>query len=859
MRFLFALTILFALAFSVIAIPFTSAPPEIRHFAENPEEAERLAPLEPTYEGGFDVLHYDLAISFQYPTDLLSGRSGIIVEATSSAESIYNFHIGSNLSADSVSVNSEPVAFSVHSDSIAVSLISPSTISDTLRIDIYYHNLTGAGYQSDANRYGEIIGYSHSQPNDARLWWPCHDVPYDKATLRFSITVPGTLDVLSNGVCADTLFFGDSTTYIWQTDYHIPTYLVVVDIGEFDIVDFPYYFPMGTYCYPGDLSIVNTKFGYVTDAMAVFEELFAPYPFEKYYMSVVPLGYMAMENQTATSMGESYLYDDEYFVVAHELSHHWWGDALTCGTWKDIWLNEGFASYCEALYIEQAYTWDDFREYVWNDQMAYITSWEFNSFPIYDPYYMWGRTVYQKGASILDMLRFQTGDSLFFDIIRDYFSRYIYSSAVTTDFIEVCEDNYGDSLSWFFDQWVYSAHTPTLQWRYFTDLINPFPDDSISRMVLVHQDEPAYRIKFGLSVVNDAGSIIERLSATVTENDQPIHIKHASNNNIIFDNDHRALYAYGFDITDPIAEVTGRDVKLDWEPFEDWIDITHTILMKVNATTLEFDTIAWPLDTFATDSDVDPGVYQYFIAGIWEHDSAFATFQTPEELVTVPEAGDEFSIPVNTIAMLDDSAVYKIYYFPLIQECDGFRISIKAIVATDSFQIYSCRDSLPEILSGVVSEYDFVDYGDNIEPARISYTTSSSPSAELYHIYYFVVKTGRPSAIFNFTTEYLTMDIDENATVRPEEIDVTIYPNPFNSAITLSILETSNLKAYNQIETQIFDISGRLIADLDMLSNKTDNSISIIWEPDATVESGVYFARIKIDNIVVNKRIVFLK
>jgi len=872
---------------SVFAVPFERIPSDVRRFADCPVEAERIAPLEPTDEAGFDVLHYDLAISFQYPTVMLAGRSGIIAEALSTSGSSWTFHIGTNLRADSVFVDGMPVAFTVTGDNIIIDLGRTPAPGEELRIDIYYHNITGAGYRVEANRYGRLIGFTHSQPNDARKWWPCHDVPYDKASLRFEITIPGNYDVLSVGICTDTIFYEDSMTYVWETAYDIPTYLVVANIGDFDIVEHPYTFPMATYHYPGDLALVNSKFGYVNDAMRVYEEIFAPYAFEKYHMAVVPMGYMAMENQTATSMGESFLYNEEYYVVAHELAHHWWGNSVTCGTWKDIWLNEGFASYSEALYIEQVASWEDYREYVWMDQLSYIYSWEFGAFPMYDPTYMWGRTVYQKGAAVLDMLRFQVGDEMFFDIIRDYYDRYKYSSAVTMDFIEVCYDHYGDSLDWFFDQWVFSAHTPTISFPYYRDMTVLNSDETHRTMILVRQDEPVYRMKYNVNI-QLGGSVIECMEITTTERTHPLFIEHPPLSTPIFDGDYRALYAIDREeIIPPEVEVDGRDVRVEWRDFPEWMDISLTALIRRRAATNEMDTILWTDDTFAVHADAEPGIFYYIVGGVWDHDTVFMSLNSPLEPLIIPIAGAEMSIPINTISALDASDNYKIYYLPLLQECEGFRVSIRAVVPTDTFEVYARRDQLPTISGDVVSDFDFSSTGDNVNPAEIVYSTATSPTSERFSIYYFVVKTGRPSAAFNLMTEYITAEIAEHAPERPQAITISASPNPFNSAVRISIdcHSRENGNPHN-VSVEIFDIVGRRIdvisksgqpviarspqddeaisplyeGDCFGLRPRNDGNSEFIWHPAPDLPSGLYLVRASMDDgTFAAKRVVYLK
>ncbi|MBK6767115.1 MAG: T9SS type A sorting domain-containing protein [bacterium] len=144
------------------------------------------------------------------------------------------------------------------------------------------------------------------------------------------------------------------------------------------------------------------------------------------------------------------------WLLFHEMSHHWWGDWVTCGDWRDLWLNEGFASYCEALGMEWVRGEADFRAYVKNDLQAAARN-PSGTGTIYDPDYFWGTIVYEKGACVMHMLRYVMGDSLFFTALQDYGQQFAFSTATTADFQTVCETHYDSTLQWFFDQWVFEG------------------------------------------------------------------------------------------------------------------------------------------------------------------------------------------------------------------------------------------------------------------------------------------------------------------------------------------------------------------------------------------------------------------
>jgi hypothetical protein len=194
--------------------------------------------------------------------------------------------------------------------------------------------------------------------------------------------------------------------------------------------------------------------------MVALEELFGPYPFDKYGMTVVtPFSFLGMEHQTITTMHRSHKTSER--VVVHELAHQWWGDLVTCGSWKDIWLNESFATYSEALWQEWLGGSEALQDYMVYMERFHQASWEGE---IYDPvgqgFPLFAQSVYSKGAWVLHMLRGVIGDSLFFDVLDAYRDRYAGASVVTAGFQSVVDSVTGQEMDWFFDQWIFGPGWP---------------------------------------------------------------------------------------------------------------------------------------------------------------------------------------------------------------------------------------------------------------------------------------------------------------------------------------------------------------------------------------------------------------
>ncbi|MHB9041268.1 MAG: M1 family metallopeptidase, partial [Melioribacteraceae bacterium] len=304
--------------------------------------------------------------------------------------------------------------------------------------------------------------YTLSEPVFASTWFPCVDLPDDKALTDVYITNDSSDVSLSNGKLMETKTSGARRTYHWKTFYPISTYLIALYSGNYKTVSQKYLSISGDslklfyYALPENIDNAQRDFSDHPKYLKTFEELFGAYPFVKEKYSVAEFWWQsgAMENQTITGIGSNFISGRKFFsdMLIHELAHHWWGDAVGPKTWKDIWLNEGFATYSEALYWEKQ---SDIRAL-----QSTLRS-KFSMFPngtLYNPgNALFSSLIYDKGAWVLHMLRREVGDEIFFKILRGYFKEYKYGNASTNDFKNFCEMTSKKNLDKFFDQWVYKG------------------------------------------------------------------------------------------------------------------------------------------------------------------------------------------------------------------------------------------------------------------------------------------------------------------------------------------------------------------------------------------------------------------
>ncbi len=355
---------------------------------------------------------------------------------------------------------------------------------DTGTVTLYYHvNEEPADSQKGFYYYyaGEqlagnysvphTIAYTMSEPGDAQDWMPCYDDPWDKALCQISIRVPDGYTAASNGTLQSKVDNHDgSTTFNWSENYPIATYLMCATAAQFaevqrnDTTSDGRIIPIQYYVYPEDsagaLTSTDCNIDTVASMIKFYETLYGAFPFDKYGMTgIEPFSYGGMEHQTITTLRRNYEYNRR--VVAHELAHQWWGDMVTLGTWNDIWLNESFATYSEAMQLQHL------SESAFESEMAYYESQFFSEdslkrYSIYAPPagYIFGLAEYYKGAWVLHMLRNIMGDSTFFSIFKTYRAQFQFGNAVTADFENVVNQVTRNDMSWFFDEWIFQAGFP---------------------------------------------------------------------------------------------------------------------------------------------------------------------------------------------------------------------------------------------------------------------------------------------------------------------------------------------------------------------------------------------------------------
>lgn len=419
-----------------------------------------------------DVFKYNLSFDL-YPEKKMFIANAILTGKVldSTIQSIdLNFY--DNFQINKITINDAVSEY--ENDETRLSIPYNSGMGKEFKIEIQYEGTpkkVGLEGFVFGKRNGISLVYNLSEPNCASSWFPCNDVPFDKTSLDISITNDSGMVSVSNGVLLDITTTGSRRTYHWRTEYPISTYLVAIYSSDYEYFSDQYFSLDGKdtmkveyYVLPDKLENAKVDFPGHVKMLDVFSQMFGEYPFlkEKYGVAEFLWYAGAMEHQTITGVSSNMISGKNFFedTYVHELAHQWWGNAVGPKSWKDIWLNEGFATYSEALYYEAI----SGKKALQSTMMSKYSSNFSGSLSEPGPF-LFTRIMYDKGAWVLHMLRWEVGDSAFFNILETYYETFKYSNASTNDFKNVCEEVSGKNLDKFFEQWIYSKGQIELEYK----------------------------------------------------------------------------------------------------------------------------------------------------------------------------------------------------------------------------------------------------------------------------------------------------------------------------------------------------------------------------------------------------------
>ncbi len=527
-----AAVLCFALA--VACCPFILAADQVDVYSR-PRQAERSS--------DYDVLHYRIKLNFDESTRSFQGETRITLrplrdEFESCTLDAETFKVTEVLNEDAAALD-----FNQDAGKLTVRLSRPYEYHEELSFTVVYH---ADNVAVDPEKYGMNRGYdlglsfksasedhprlinTLSFPTGARHWFPCYDHPNDKATAEVIATVDAAYQLISNGrllsVQEDPT--KDEKTFHWSQELPHSTYLFVLVAGPYvKVADSLGSLPIGYWVYPNDVDDASRSFRKTPEIIEFFNNEFGyPYPWPRYDQITIPGIGGGAESTSATVVSQSIIHDDKadqdfpsHSLVAHEAAHQWWGDLVTMRDWSHAWLNESFATYGEYLYTKQSLGEDEGALNLLDKKNRYLEEartkykrpivfdrWEY-------PNQLFDRHLYQKGASVLGMLRQVMGDRDFQRAIASFLRKHEFQPVDTHDLLVAIRESTGQVLDWFFDQWIFHAGHPVFEVRY-----EWLPDAKKVKLSVVQTHETSSRIPvFQMPVVIGIETASERNSENI--------------------------------------------------------------------------------------------------------------------------------------------------------------------------------------------------------------------------------------------------------------------------------------------------------------------------------------------------------
>jgi aminopeptidase N len=358
-------------------------------------------------------------------------------------------------------------------DIISINFNRELSSNDTAELTIYYHGTPkkdvewGGFYFTKSDAFNMGVGMGSNPPNFGRVWFPCIDNFTDRATYEYNITVAEGKKAICSGVLTDIHPNENNTvTYTWKLSQTIPTYLSSVAVSDYsllsiDLQGMGHIVPFQAWVYTGYEEKAKKTFVNIERTLQIFESFFGEYCWDK--IGYVQTGFASGAMEHATNISLPYYaingtLENEMLIV-HEFAHSWFGNLVTCETTEDMWLNEGWASYCEAIFVENMYGNESFKNYVRKNHLAVLTTVNIYDGDFYGIYGIpdeitYGKTVYDKGASVIHSLRNYIGDELFFISVKKYLSDFKFNTANTQQFKDSLSSYSNINLTDFFDFYV---------------------------------------------------------------------------------------------------------------------------------------------------------------------------------------------------------------------------------------------------------------------------------------------------------------------------------------------------------------------------------------------------------------------
>ena len=489
-----------------------------------------------------DISHYEIHLNeFNLDEKTLDASATITLTALNDIETI-ELNLRSLTVTSVISEEINVKEFSQKDDVLTISLASTLSKDSEVSITINYEGKTfnenwGGVHWSADYVYNLGVGFDSQPHNLGKTWFPCVDNFSDKASYDLYITIPEAMTSSCGGILSESVNNDNGTkTDHWVVSQEIPTYLMSFAFGDFVLWEETYQgierdIPIHVYAKPNQIEKVAGTFANIKEIAAFYEDKFGPYPLNRIGYVSTNLGCMEHVDNIALAsplINGNATFDNES-LIAHEMSHAWFGDKVTCATAEDMWLNEGFATFCNFYYLTELYGENVFIDYMNEliDNVILSAHQKEGFIPLNDmPLDLtYGTTVYDKGAAVVNTMMNYLGRETFNAVMKQYIEKFAFKTASSEDLRDAVSEFSGVDMTDFFDTWVFTAGSPVYSVKSFTTKANGDKYDVEIAMNQQHRgsDHIGNSVRYELSFVDNDWNIQSEMvewdgeSATITK------------------------------------------------------------------------------------------------------------------------------------------------------------------------------------------------------------------------------------------------------------------------------------------------------------------------------------------------------
>lgn len=488
-------------------------------FHEQQAAEKRLAFLPNPNTLNYDLTYQKLELDVNPAQYFIGGTVTMQFIPNEDLQSIV-FDLSHQLQVTEVLQENQPLIFSQADNELTIQLATTVISGTQGEVQITYSGIPPTDNEAftQSQHAGTPIIWTLSEPFGARDWWPCKQSLNDKIdSMDIYLKTPADMVAVANGMEQSQITHNDGTkTTHFKHNYPIPAYLVAIAVTNYEIFEqtagtTPYTFPIINYLYPETYQSAVSQLAVTLPVMDLFEDLFGTYPFhtEKYGHAQFGWG-GGMEHTTVSFMGGF-----SRHLIAHELAHHWFGNKVTCGSWKDIWINEGFAEYMAGLVVEHLDGEEAFINWK-KGKVERVTSQPDGNLYLSDAQAVDsnrifnGRITYDKGSMVVHMLRYVLGDEVFYEAMRNFLDDpdIAYNYGVTEQVKRHLEAASGRDLTNFFNDWIYGEGYPSYQVD--AEILSPFQTRIVLSQTTSHSSVPFFKMPVTLQLTgaNDQSEIV---------------------------------------------------------------------------------------------------------------------------------------------------------------------------------------------------------------------------------------------------------------------------------------------------------------------------------------------------------------